>query len=125
LNKIVAFLGVVVLLMVISLGVLAQPTNLTDRELLIQLITKIEFIERSVKRIETHSEDVKHNMVVIEKQVSKNEINIAGFCNRLDSLMVRWNALLGLFAVFILGIFVYMWRTAYSVKNSRVVKGSE
>lgn len=124
-NKVVVFLGVIVLLMVISLGVLAQPSNLTDRELLIQLITKIEFIEKSVRRIETHSEDVKHNIVVIEKQVSKNEINIAGFCDRLDRLMVRWNALLALFATFTLGIFVYMWRTAYSVKNSKVVKRSE
>lgn len=111
--------------MLVNPGALAQPTDLTDRELLIQLITKIEFIEKSVRRIEVHSEDVKHNMVVIEKQVSKNEINIAGFCNRLDSLMVRWNALLALFATFILGIFVYMWRTAYNVKNSGVVKGSE
>ena len=121
-NKIVAFLGVVVLLMVISLGVLAQPTNLTDRELLIQLISKIEFIEKSVRRIEVHSEDVKHNMVIIEKQVARNEINIAGFCDKLDDLKSLGISLLGLFVVFIFGIFAFMWRKSYSDK---MVKGSK
>ena len=122
LNKVVALLGVIVLLMSISLGVFAQPTNLTDRELLIQLMTKIEFIEKSVRRIEIHSEDVKHNMVVLEKQVSKNEINIASFCGKLEGLVKRWNALLGLFATFILAIFIFMWKKVY---GGKVVKGSE
>lgn len=121
-SKVTVFLGVVILLMIISLGVLAQPSNLTDRELLIQLITKIEFIEKSVRRIETHSEDVKYNMVVIEKQVTRNEVNIAGFYDKLGDLVVRWNALLALFAGFIITIFIWMWRRAY---DGRVVKGNK
>lgn len=118
-NKFVIFLGVIVLLMLVNPGALAQPTDLTDRELLIQLITKIEFIEKSVRRIEIHSEDVKHNMVIIEKQVARNEINIAGFCDKLDDLKKIWTSLLFLFASFTIGIFVFMWRKSYSGKSTK------
>jgi hypothetical protein len=78
----------------------------------------LEFIEQSVKRIETYSENVKGNVNVLEKQVARNEINIASFCEKLEDLMVRWNALLVLFAGFIIGIFVWMWRRAYNGKVS-------
>ena len=114
------------ILCIFSCNVLAQQSsNLTDRELLIQLTAKVGFIEESVKRIESNEARAHSRTNTLENQVTKNEINIAGFCDRLDSLMVRWNALLFLFATFILGIFVFMWRKAYSVKNSKVAKGSE
>lgn len=102
------------LFIVVNLGVMAEPTHLTDRELLIQLTGKVEFIERSVRRIEEHTEDVKFNVNVVEKQVARNEINIASFFSKLEDLNTRWNGLLVLFGSFIIGIFVWMWRRAYN-----------
>lgn len=92
----------------------SQPADLTDRELLIQLFGKMEFIEESVKRIENNSKGITTNINLMEKRITKNEINIAGFYDKLGELVVRWNTLLGLFVAFITGIFVWMWRKAYN-----------
>ena len=116
--KIIAILCVIVIISFVNLVGLGQPTNLTDRELLIQLHGKIEFIEESVKRIENNSTNVNERISFLDKQVSKNEINIAGFYERLGDLVVRWNALLALFAGFIITIFIWMWRRAYNGTKS-------
>jgi hypothetical protein len=113
---------ILTMLVVFNMMSLAQPSNLTDRELLIQLHSKIEFIEQSVKRIESNSANVNERINLLDKQVSKNEINIASFFNRLEDLVVRWNALLVLFAGFIITIFVWMWRRAYNGKNNKLAK---
>jgi cytochrome b subunit of formate dehydrogenase len=90
---------------------------------LIQLFEKINFIEESVKRIENNSENVTVNINLMEKRITKNEISIAGFYDKLGELVARWNTLLGLFVAFITGIFIWMWRKAYndnkSVKKSK------
>jgi hypothetical protein len=113
-------LVVIIILSFANLVCFGQPTNLTDRELLIQLTSKIEFIEKSVMRIENYTEDVKLNLGVVEKQVAKNEINIASFFSKLEDLNTRWSALLVLFAGFVITIFVWMWRRAYN--GNRKVK---
>lgn len=113
-NKVAIILMIIVTLSVVNLVSLGQPANLTDRELLIQLNSKVEFIEKSVIRIENHTEDVKYNVNIIEKQVAKNEINIASFFSKLEDLNIRWNALLALFTGFVITIFVWMWRRAYN-----------
>lgn len=100
------------------ISIFSQPSDLTDRELLIQLFEKINFIEESVKRIENNSKDVTTNINLIEKRITKNEINIAGFYEKLGELVARWNTLLGLFVAFITGIFIWMWRKIYNGNKS-------
>ena len=108
---------------IFPISIFSQPSDLTDRELLIQLFGKINFIEESVKRIENNSKDVTVNINLMEKRITKNEINISGFYDKLGELVARWNTLLGLFVAFITGIFIWMWRKAYndnkSVKKSK------
>lgn len=115
-NKATLILVVIVILGLVNLVSLGQPANLTDRELLIQLHGKIEFIEESVKRIENNSSNVNERISFLDKQVSRNEMNIAGFYDKLGDLISRWNYLLGLFATFIIGIFIWMWRRTYNDK---------
>jgi len=103
----------------------AQPSSLSDRELLIQLHSKLEFIEATVKRIEGSSLEVNRKIVTLDKQVTKNEMNIAGFYDKLEDLVSRWNYLLGLFVTFITGIFVWMWRRNYNGKDNKLVKNSK
>ena len=117
-NKIGITLIVLFILIVFSCNVLSQPTDLTDRELLIQLYSKIESIEGSVKRIENNSKNVTENVNFLEKRVTKNEISIAGFYEKLGELVSRWNTLLGLFVAFISGIFIWMWRKVYNEKRT-------
>lgn len=119
-NKFIVILMTIGLFVVVNLGVMAQPSHLTDRELLIQLTSKVEFIEKTVRRIEEHTENVKFNVNVVEKQVARNEINIASFFSRIEDLNTRWTALLLLFGGFVIGIFVWMWRRAYN--GNRKVK---
>lgn len=115
-NKIIILLLLIVFAFPIS--IFSQPSDLTDRELLIQLHSKIEFIEESVKRIENNSKDVTVNINLMEKRITKNEINIAGFYEKLGELVARWNTLLGLFVTFIIGIFIWMWRKTYNGNKS-------
>lgn len=118
LNK-ATFISIVLFaLIVFSCSALSQPTDLTDRELLIQLYGKMESIEKSIIRIENNSKNVNENTVLLEKRITKNEINIAGFYEKLSELVSRWNTLLGLFVTFVTGIFVWMWRKVYNEKRT-------
>ncbi|GAJ24944.1 unnamed protein product [marine sediment metagenome] len=103
---------------IFPISIFSQPSDLTDRELLIQLYGKIEFIERTVRRIEDNSKNVTANVNLMEKRITKNEINIAGFYEKLGELVARWNYLLGLFVTFIIGIFIWMWRKTYNGNKS-------
>lgn len=115
LYRMVLVLITVFIFCIFSYNIFAQPpSNLTDRELLIQLTVKVGFIEESVKRIENNSARANSKVDILEKQVAKNEINIAGFFDKIDDLTTRWNALLALFAGFMITIFVWMWRRTYN-----------
>ena len=100
-----------------NITVLAQPSNLTDRELLIQLYTKTESIEKSISKMADSYRDMQSDIVTLDKRISKTEVNVADFCMRLDELVSRWNILLGLFATFIISIFVFMWKRSYNNKK--------
>lgn len=125
LRKITLLIVLIFILSTFGCVSLAQPSSLSDRELLIQLHSKLEFIEESVKRIEENSSDVNQKVILLDKQVTRNELNIAGFYDRLEDLVARWNYLLGLFVTFITGIFIWMWRRNYNGKNGKLVKNSK
>lgn len=109
---------VLILVAIFNLTVIAQPSNLTDRELLIQLYSKVDSIEKSVNKIADSSESMQTSIVLLDKRISKNETNITTFCAKIDDLGLRWNALLGLFATFILGLFIWMWKRVYSNRKT-------
>jgi peptidoglycan hydrolase CwlO-like protein len=111
------FVLIFAIILFFSMIVLAQPSNLTDRELLIQLYTKTESIEKSISKMTDSYRDIQSDIVTLDKRVSKTEINVADFCTRFEELITRWNALLGLFALFITGMFVWMWKKVYSNKK--------
>jgi len=111
-KKIIIIILLIVFMLPIS--VFSQPSDLTDRELLIQLYGKVESIRETVRRIEDNSKNVTANVNLMEKRVTKNEINIAGFYEKLEELVARWNTLLALFIAFITGIFIWMWRKVYN-----------
>lgn len=113
-----------------------QP--LTDRELLVQLMERVTSIVTTVNKIESKTDFITEkvntleNKVIniqgqidglvrrdvintdkvstVEDKVIKNEQDIAVFCDKVDTLVERWNILLGLFATLLLGMFVYMWK---------------
>ena len=114
-NKIILAIGLVV---IISITVVAQPSNLTDRELLIQLYTKVESIDKSVSRIAGNSESMQISITLLDKRISKNETTIENFCEKIDDMGLRWNTLLALFATFICGLFVWMWKRVYSNRKA-------
>ena len=87
--------------------------DLTDRELLIQLIEKFSNLEEAIKRIETNSDIVRKEIISFDKRIYKNSMDIDNLSKGHEDTISRWNILLGLFATFILGIFVYMWRKSY------------
>ena len=105
-------------MIVFGITVVAQPSNLTDRELLIQLYSKVDSIEKSVNKIASNSESMQTSITLLDKRISRNETNITTFCEKIDDLGLRWNALLALFATFILGLFVWMWKRVYSNRKA-------
>jgi len=109
----------IILLSTVNIVCQAQPTDLSDRELLIQLYSKMESVEEAVKRIEKNSTNLNEEIVGLDRRVSKNEINIAGFYGKLGELVSRWNYLLGLFVTFITGIFIWMWRKSYNNNKNK------
>jgi len=98
LKKIILLTALIFLLSIFSCMSLAQPSSLSDRELLIQLHSKLEFIEESVKRIEENFSDVNRKVILLDKQVTKNELN---------------------------RIFVWMWRRSYNGRNNKLVQNSK
>ena len=111
---------VLIILIVFASPILgfSQPSNLTDREVLIQMYEKITFIEETVKRINNNSIITGTRVNEMESRITKNEMNISTFLERLKELVARWNALLAMFSTFILGIFVWMWRSVSYRKNN-------
>lgn len=104
LNKII--LIVIILLAIFNSVAVAQPSNLSDRELLVQLYSKVEGIENSMNKIVDNSELVQRNIVNLDKRVTKNEINIDSFCESLDAIMKKWTILLSFFLTLLVGVIV-------------------
>lgn len=118
-KKIMIF--VILMILVLPITVSSQPTNLTDREVLIQMYEKITYIEETTNRINNNQMKSSNKIIQVESRVVKNEVEIKNILERIKELVLRWNTLLGLFATFILGIFVWMWRSvAYRKNNSKV-----
>jgi hypothetical protein len=109
--------------MLSNLSVAGQVVeDLTDREILIQLIEKFCHFKVAIKEIEINSDIVRREIISVDKRIYRNSIEINNLSEAYRGTIVRWNALLGLFATFILGIFVFMWRRSY---NGRMVKGNK
>jgi len=116
----------------------AQDNPLTDRERLVQLCERMANIMAIVNRIETKTDFITDKVNILENRIvgiegqiddlvrrdvintdkankleirtQKNEKDIAVFMDKVDTLVERWNILLGLFATLLLGMFVYMWK---------------
>lgn len=112
-NRIVAI--VFGLLLVMNINVSGQVVeDLTDRELLIQLVEKFYHLENSIKRIEVNSDIVRKEIISFDRRIYKNSMYIESLSKEHEGAISRWNILLGLFATFILGIFLYIWRKSYN-----------
>ena len=111
------FVILIVIIFAASMVVNAQISNLTDRELLIQVDSKLEYVQKTVSRIESNSNETNYELSEIEKRVTKNEINIDNFCTHIQDLCDQWNRLLGLFIIFISGIFIAIFRTWWIKKK--------
>ena len=86
---------------------MAQPfNNLTDRELLIQLYSKIEGIEKDVNKMLDNTELVQRNIYNLDKRITKNETNIESFCKVIDDIMSKWNTLLAYFLTLLVAVIV-------------------
>jgi len=115
-RKIIIIILMIVFMLPIS--VFSQPTNLTDREVLIQMYGKITNIEKTVEKISENSMVIENKVYKMESRITKNEMNISTFLEKVKDLVARGNMLLGLFSTFILGIFVWMWRSVSYRKNN-------
>jgi len=104
---------VVILILTLSGICYAQPTQLTDRELLIQLYTKIEAIEKSIYNINPKIDATDKAIVSLDKRVTTNESNFTSFCKRFDDLTIRWNTLITIFFASLLGMVTWMLRRTY------------
>lgn len=106
----------------LPISIFSQPTNLTDREVMIQMYEKIIYIEETIGRIDDNSKATDYKIAQTDSRVTKNEMNIDTFFERLKELVARWNVLLSLFATFILGIFAWMWRSVSYRKHNTQTK---
>jgi len=95
----------------------AQVNNLTDRELLIQLYTKVDGIEKSLYKITINNESIQKDISVLDRRVTTNETNFASFCKRFDDLTVRWNALITVFFASLLGMIAWVVRNSYVIRK--------
>jgi len=95
----------------------AQVNNLTDRELLIQLYTKVDGIEKTLYKITTNNESTQKDIYVLDRRVTTNETNFASFCKRFDDLTIRWNALIAVFFASLLGMVVWVVRNSYVIRK--------
>ena len=106
----------IILVVLIFSGIgFAQVNNLTDRELLIQLYTKVNGIENSLYKITTNNESTQKDISVLDRRVTTNETNFASFCKRFDDLTVRWNTLITVFFASLLGMVVWVVRNSYVI----------
>lgn len=119
-NKIIVM--IILIAFVCPISIFSQPSNLTDREVLIQMYEKITFIEETTRRIDDNSHNINEKLVRVEGKIIKNEIEIKNIMERIKGIILRWNTLLGMFSTFILGIFVWMWRSVSYRKNNAKAK---
>ena len=104
LNKIL-ILTIVILISINVIPVIAQPfSNLTDRELLIQLYSKLEGIERDVNKMVENTELIQRNIYNLDKRITKNETNIESFCKAIDGIVAKWNMLLTFFLTLLVAV---------------------
>ena len=96
-----------------------QPTELTEREMLIQLCGKVDFINEGIARIEKIMVSNTEKISQLDIRTTINEQNIASMLDRIKELAGTWNWLLGLFATLLLGMFVYLWKGVYGKTNHR------
>ena len=112
-----------ILMMLILSGIgYAQPTELTERELLVQLCEKVDYINTSLTRIEKAISSNTEKIGQLDIRVTINEQNIGSSLERIKELAGTWNILLGLFATLLLGMFVYLWKGVYGRVNSKKVQ---
>ena len=106
-------IAVIVIILILSGVGYAQPTQLTDRELLIQLYSKVDSIEKSINGLLSDYASTKREVTLLDKRVTTNETNFASFCKRFDDLTVRWNTLITIFFASLLGMITWMLRRTY------------
>ena len=112
-NRIVLIVLSFLLVMSISTCAAGQVEDLTDREILIQLIEKFNHFRDAIERIEINSSAITGEIISFNKRIDKNSIEIDNLSEGHKETISRWNILLGLFATFILGIFIWMWKRSY------------
>jgi len=116
-NKTKLIILIFLLIMNINIIVGGQHLDdLTDREILIQLIGKFEHLEKAVLRIEFNSDITRNKIISIDREIYKNSAKISNLSEQYRAVILRWNALLTLFTVFISGIFIFMWKKIYEKK---------
>ena len=93
----------------------AQGSSLTDRELLLQLYEKVNYINNSLARIETKftSIEAKADIAMekadkVENRVTINEQSIFSILEKIKELAINWNRLMMVFLTFIFSIFTYI-----------------
>jgi len=96
----------------------SQRSELTDRELLIQLTEKVNYINDTVTRIEKNSSLTTDKVYTLENRVTVTEQSIFSILERMKDLSSTWYWLLGLFATFILGIFIYIGKGVYGNRKT-------
>ena len=120
----------IILAMLILSGIgFAQGSSLTDRELLLQLYEKVNYINNSLARIESKftSIEAKADVAmektnVIENRVTINEQSIISILEKIEELAINWNRLMMVFLTFIFSIFTYIGVGVYGHRkaNNRI-----
>ena len=109
----------IILAVLVLSGIGFTQSNPTDRELLFQVIEKINNINESVTRIEKNFTSINDKVYVLENRVTVTEQGIYSILERIKDLSSNWNWLLGVFSTFVLGIFIYIWRGVYGKANHK------
>ena len=116
----------IILAMLILSGIgFAQGSSLTDRELLLQLYEKVNYINNSLARIESKftSIEAKADVAmektnVIENRVTINEQSILSILEKIKELAINWNRLMMVFLTFIFSIFTYIGVGVYGHRKA-------
>ena len=103
----------------------AQGSSLTDRELLLQLYEKVNYINDSLARIETKFVSLESKAdVAMEKadtlknRVTVNEQSILSILEKIKELATNWNRLMIVFLTFIFSIFTYIGVGVYGNRRT-------
>ena len=101
------FIIIAIIFVVFNMIAMAQPfNNLTDRELLIQLYSKMDMVEKAVNKIVDNNIIIQRNIIELDKRITKNETNIESFCKVIDDIMSKWNTLLAYFLTLLVAVIV-------------------